>query len=267
MQSYKFLCYFCTMKVSNSIIKLVSSLDKAKARREAGLFVAEGTKCVGDLIGSFDLTYLIVTEDWLAANKEMIRRIDTEKILSASPRDMERMSHLSSSSGVIGVFNLPVSECPSPSIANEELILMLDDIRDPGNLGTIIRAADWFGIRHVVCSTTSVDVFNTKVVMATMGALARVRVSYCDLNQWLKEISAPIYGTFLDGEIIYSASLKQHGVIVMGNEGRGVSKEIAEKCTHRLFIPPYPRGAETSESLNVGMATSIVLNEFRRGNG
>lgn len=255
------------MKASNSIIKLVSSLDKAKARREARLFVAEGTKCVGDLIGPFHLTYLIATDDWLAANNAMAQDIDRDIILTASPRDMDRMSHLSTSSGVIGVFNLPESKCPSPSIANDELILMLDDIRDPGNLGTIIRAADWFGIRHVICSTTSVDAFNTKVVMATMGALARVRVSYCDLAQWLKEFAGPVYGTFLDGETIYSASLQQHGVIVMGNEGRGVSREIADLCTYRLFIPPYPHDAATSESLNVGMATSIALNEFRRRNG
>lgn len=255
------------MKASNSIIKLVSSLDKAKARRESGLFVAEGNKCVGDLLNSFSVHYLIASEEWLSANGEKVKELEPDKILTASPRDMDRMSHLSTSSGIIAVFGLPESNIPDVSLGETNLILLLDDIRDPGNLGTIIRAADWFGVRQILCSVTSVDAFNPKVVMATMGALARVKVCYCDLNDWLNKYSGPIYGTFLDGETIYTAKLEQHGIIVMGNEGKGISEIIASKCTNRLFIPPYPVGAITSESLNVGMATSIVLNEFRRRNG
>lgn len=240
MQSYKILCYFCDMKVSNSIIKLVSSLDKAKTRRETNLFVAEGTKCVCDLMRTFNVRYLIATELWMKQNEAVLTYVDSGLVLSASPKDMERMSHLSTASGVIAVFDMPKIAIPDPTKEHDRLILMLDDVRDPGNLGTIIRAADWFGIRNVVCSNNSVDVYNTKVVMATMGALARVEVSYCDIDSWLAQYNGSVYGTFLEGEDIYRADLKQSGVIVMGNEGKGVRDSVSKKCTHKLFIPPYP---------------------------
>lgn len=255
------------MKASNGIIKIISSLDKVKNRRDTGLFVAEGTKCVLDLMCGFEPRYIVATEQWLGQKGHALSGLNPEVVLTASPKDMGRMSNLSTPSGVIGVFVLPQRDAVSPDVADSELVLILDDVRDPGNLGTIIRAADWFGIRHIVCSKESVDAFNPKVVMATMGALARVEVDYVELDGWLSRFNGPCYGTFLDGQTIYDAKLEQHGVIVVGNEGSGVSPTVASKCTHRLFIPPYPSDAVTSESLNVGMATSIVLNEFRRRNG
>lgn len=255
------------MKASNGIIKIVSSLDKVKNRNAAGLFMAEGTKCVLDLLPGFNPRYIIVTEQWLAQNGSLLSGVEKDMVLTASPKDMSRMSNFSTPSGIIGVFEQPQEVGVGREVADRELVLMLDDVRDPGNLGTIIRAADWFGIRHIICSKESVDAFNPKVVMATMGALARVSVSYVDIIEWLSGYSGPCYGTFLDGETIYDVTLCQHGVIVVGNEGRGVSQPVADRCTHRLFIPPYPIDAVTSESLNVGMATSIVLNEFRRRNG
>jgi TrmH family RNA methyltransferase len=152
-------------------------------------------------------------------------------------------------------------------LKDKQLILALDSVQDPGNMGTIIRIADWFGIKNIVCSTTTVDVYNSKTVQSTMGALARVAVHYVDLVEFLKQCrncDYPIYGTFLDGESIYTKKLSSHGVIVMGNEGKGVSKEVASEIGEKLLIPSYPVDVVTSESLNVAVATAIVCSEFRR---
>ena len=145
--------------------------------------------------------------------------------------------------------------------------MALDDVQDPGNLGTIIRIADWFGIEHIFCSSGTADVYNPKTIQATMGAIARVKLHYCNLPDFLKSASqknTPIFGTFLDGENIYTQELPANGIIIMGNEGNGISKQIAEMVTHRILIPNYPQGCETSESLNVAVATAIVCAEFRR---
>jgi TrmH family RNA methyltransferase len=160
---------------------------------------------------------------------------------------------------------LPQWQIPSP--ASDGLILALDTIQDPGNLGTIVRVADWFGIEDIVCTNETADIFAPKAVQATMGAIARVRVHYTDLTHWLSQARSqgkPVYGTFLDGENIYGKALSDNGIIVMGNEGNGISASIAEEVTERLFIPPYPSDRETSESLNVAMATGIICAEFRR---
>ena len=149
-------------------------------------------------------------------------------------------------------------------MAAKELTLALDGVQDPGNLGTIVRLADWFGIRHIFCSFDSADIYNPKSTQATMGALARVDVHYVDLPLALRSVEAPVYGTFLDGQDIYTQDLSAHGVIVMGNEGRGISKAVAELVSHRLFVPPYPAQRPTVESLNVAIATAIVCAEFRR---
>ena len=152
-------------------------------------------------------------------------------------------------------------------VKKQDLVLALDSIQDPVNLGTIIRIADWFGIRHILCSKTTVDVYNSKTVQSTMGALARVEVHYVDLPYVLglcKDNNFPIYGTFLDGNSIYNAKLLNCGVIVMGNEGNGISKEVANFVSHKLLIPSYPANEATSESLNVAVATAIVCSEFRR---
>ena len=147
---------------------------------------------------------------------------------------------------------------------SQQLVLALDTVQDPGNLGTIVRIADWYGIEHILCSPLCADLYNPKVVQATMGALARVEVHYVELEETFRHISGPVYGTFLDGENIYGQELSSAGIIVMGNEGNGISPEIRKCVTHRLFLPSYPEGRTTSESLNVAVATAVVCAEFRR---
>lgn len=246
--------------------KLLSNLDDARGRRAASAWKAEGTKCVGDLLGSFDCLLLVATTEWLAANPGATSQ--TQRIVTVAPKEMARMSRLQSSPPVIGVFAMPESSLPP--ISDTNLIIALDTVQDPGNLGTIIRTADWMGVRDIIATRTCADCFGPKVVMATMGALARVRVHYIDdLAADLaarRQAGRRILGTFLDGESLYDIKLPLHGqgcVLLMGNEGRGVSEAVAREVTDRLLIPPYPAGAITSESLNVATATAIVLAHLR----
>ena len=151
-------------------------------------------------------------------------------------------------------------------VVQQQLCLALDDVQNPGNLGTIVRLADWFGIEHIFCSRGCADIYNPKTVQATMGGLARVQVHYMDLPQMLSLLpeDVPVYGTFLDGDNLYKKSLDNRGLIVMGNEGKGISSSVEAFVTERLYIPNYPAGRATSESLNVAIATAIVCAEFRR---
>ena len=179
---------------------------------------------------------------------------------------MERLSLLKTPSDSLALVEIPRCDL-KPERLRGRLTLALDDVQNPGNLGTIIRLADWFGITDIVCSEASADCFNPKVVQATMGAILRVRVHYCDLEAYLaaeRAAGTPIYGTFLEGENIYGTTLTEEGVVVMGNEGRGISQAAARAVTHKLFIPPYPAERHATESLNVAMATGIVCGEFRR---
>ena len=201
--------------------------------------MAEGPKIVGDLQAAGFHSRMIIEGD-----------------------DVEKVSFLQHPQGVLGVFEMP--EQYDEPLKDGELCLALDGVQDPGNVGTIIRLADWFGIRHVFCSLDCADIFNPKATQATMGALARVEVHYIDLASELSKASAPVYGTFLDGENIYQQTLSPHGIIVMGNEGKGISHEIERLVTHKLYIPPYPAESQTVESLNVAIATAITCAEFRR---
>jgi len=231
-------------KISKAQVKLVRSLQQKKFRDELGLFVAEGDKCVEELCKRFELVQLYREGE------------------NASRTEIEQMSGLRTPQGTIGVFkkhticDLKFDIC--------DLTLALDGIQDPGNLGTIIRTADWFGVRDIVCSLDTADCYNPKVVQATMGALARVRVHYVDLPKWLSEQQCPIFGTLLDGKDMYETELPKEGIIVMGNEGNGISSAVRSIITHPIRIPSYPKNAETSESLNVAIATAVVLAEFRR---
>ena len=229
--------------ITKAQVKMVRSLQQKKFRDELGLFVAEGEKCVEELRKGFELVHLF-------REGENARRTE-----------IEQMSGLRTPQGVIGVFKKrSVFRIPC-----SDLIIALDGIQDPGNLGTIIRTCDWFGIHDIVCSQDTADCYNPKVVQATMGALARVRVYYTDLPKWLAEQQCPIIGTLLEGNNIYEKPLPKEGIIVMGNEGNGISQEVRKIITHPIRIPSYPKDAETSESLNVSIATAIVLAEFRRG--
>jgi TrmH family RNA methyltransferase len=250
--------------LSKNDIKNIKSLEHKKFRTEKGLFIAEGHKTVLELTGKFSCTLLAATQDWLDCH----RNIPSERIESVTTDELKRASLLQSPQDVLAVFRIPKSEIKMSDTAQNNLVLALDDVQDPGNLGTIIRLADWFGIKDVFCSKGTADIYNPKAVQATMGALARVRVHYTDLKQSIKELpeSVPVYGTFLDGEIIYDTKLSANGVIIMGNEGNGITPEIKQSVTHKLYIPNWPKGAPTSESLNVAIATAIVCSEFRRRN-
>ncbi len=255
------------MSVSKAQIKQVRSLQQKKFRDELGLFVAEGDKCVEELQKGFELVALYREGE------------------NATRVEIEQMSGLQTPQGTIAVFRkliLPLA----PSLkegAGGEVILALDGVQNPGNLGTIIRTCDWFGVHDIVCSRDTADCFNPKVVQATMGALTRVRVHYTDVADWLKAVSSQhsdvrIYGTLLGGKDMYeelsairnqlsaedSKQKAESSIIIMGNEGNGISEEVRRLVTHPIRIPSYPKGAETSESLNVAIATAIVLAEFRR---
>jgi TrmH family RNA methyltransferase len=226
-------------------IALIKSLGDKKARTATGLFVAEGAKLVDELLRS---------------------ELEVQAVYELSPGEMERISRLKTPSSVVALVRIPTRTF-DPQTAAENLVLALDEVQDPGNLGTIIRLADWFGIRDLVCSPATADAFNPKVVQATMGAIARVRIHCTPLPEWLDGLAGrgiPVYGTFLDGEPVYDAPLGAAGVLVMGNEGGGISAAVAQRVTRRLFIPPWPRGAPGGESLNVAVATAIVCSEFRR---
>lgn len=247
--------------ISQSKRKLVASLRQVKKRRDEGLFVVEGSKSVLDMIGKFECRMIAAVSSWIDGNKDRTGEVE---ILRSSRADMERMSSLSTPSDVIGVFAIPESEL-NPQELRNNLVLALDGVQDPGNFGTIIRACDWFGVRTILCSRDTVDLYNAKVVQSTMGALGRVAVHYVDLPEIITSLEGlPVYGTFLDGDNIYSSELSSSGIIVMGNEGKGISAGVAGIISRRLYIPSYPAASDHVESLNVSMATAVTLAEFRR---
>ena len=240
---------------------MVASLGNARSRREEKCFIAEGTKCVCDTWNAFKCRYLFATSAWVETHA---KELSGAQPIVVKRADMERMSQLSTPSQVLAVYELPEAKFDEASLSSN-LVIALDRVQDPGNLGTIMRIADWFGITDIVCSPDTVDVYNPKVVQATMGAISRVKVHYLDLVDLIKRnTDIPVYGTFLDGRNIYETLLTPHGIVVMGNEGQGISDEIGALIKRRLFIPSYPQERPTSESLNVGMATAITIAEFRR---
>ena len=248
--------------LSKALLKLVKSLEMKKFRKEYGLFVAEGGKTVCDLINlNIGVEHIIATREWIESHKD----IKSNKIIEVSEEELKRASFLRTPQGVLAVFKQPQYEIDT-TVPERELCLALDNVQDPGNLGTIIRIADWFGIENIYCSQGSADAYNPKTIQATMGAIGRVKIHYIDLEGFLSSIKskANIYGTFLDGENIYGKNLENRGVIVMGNEGNGISDECGKLVGERLFIPNYPAGRNTSESLNVSVATAIICSEFRR---
>lgn len=251
--------------ISSALRKTVASLAKAKYRRELGLFVAEGEKCVGDTLAAFDCAMLIASPAWLEAHPKLPTR--PERLLKATRADLERMSQMNNAPDVIAVYHIPHYRFDADNL-KDKLVVALDCVQDPGNLGTIVRIADWMGVTDIIASEGTADVYNPKVIQATMGSIARVRVHY--INNMPATLSAlakedmPVYGTFLDGDDIYSTPLSESGVIVMGNEGHGVSAETAACIDRRLFIPSFPPERPTAESLNVAVATAITLAEFRR---
>lgn len=252
------------MNISKSKASQYASLNSKKMRLRHGLFLVEGEKCVRDTIGAFPLESLIATPGWLERNSEIAS--DTSgKVLTADQSVINRISSLSSPSEVIAVFHLPNDECEDAIIPKEGLTLLLDGIQDPGNLGTIIRTADWFGFDTIFASKDTVDLYNPKTIQSTMGSLRRVKVIYADLPSLLSQSDVKnIYGTLLDGKDMFTTPLEKDGVIIMGNEGKGLSDEIRRLVNCPLLIPPYRRDNHC-ESLNVAVATAITLSRFRFG--
>ncbi len=239
--------------VSKNQIKLITSLQQKKFRKEHQLFFAEGKKVIQELIHSdFFLENLFSTT---AAFPE----VNPKKITPISESDLKKISALTTPNDCLAVFRMPEPK----KIKETGLIVALDDIRDPGNLGTIIRLCDWFGISELVCSEETVDIYNPKVVQATMGSIARVNVTYVNLEKFISETSLPVFGTFMDGENIYKSDLPKEGIVVMGNEANGISSPIEKAVNHRIAIPRFGNLQQT-ESLNVATATAIILSEFKR---
>ncbi|MBE6327534.1 MAG: RNA methyltransferase [Bacteroidales bacterium] len=249
--------------ISKNQIKFVYSFGKKKTRDEHQLFLAEGVKILRDILPYFEAEFVCATEEAY----DEIQALTKSHVEKASHAEIEKMTQLQSPPKALALLKMPQRRLDFASIS-KSLILALDGVQDPGNVGTILRIADWFGINTVLCSHQTADVYNPKTIQATMGAIARVSVNYVDLPSALltlkDQYKMPIYGTFLDGKNMYETELTSNGVIVMGNEGNGVTPEIDNLSDHRLYIPNYPVGVPTSESLNVSVATAIVCAEFRR---
>ena len=238
--------------LSKNKIKYIHSLELKKIRKEERVFLAEGPKLVGDLLGHFPCRFLAATPSWFQEHPG----IDANELVEVSQEDLSRASLLKTPQPQYTL---------DPEAVRSSLCLALDDVQDPGNLGTIIRLADWFGIEHIICSQNTVDVYNPKTIQATMGGIARVKVHYTSLPDFIRSLGdTPVFGTFLDGKNMYEQPLSANGLIVMGNEGNGIGKEVATLINRKLYIPNYPAGQETSESLNVAIATAVICAEFRR---
>ena len=239
--------------VSKNQIKRITSLLQKKYRKQEQLFFVEGVKGVQELLDSnFELVELFTT------NSELFS-VDKSKVYAITESELQKISALTTPNTCLALFKIPAAV----SFEEKELIVALDDVRDPGNLGTIIRLCDWFGIKTLFCSEESVDVYNPKVVQATMGSISRVNVIYGNLEKFLSETKLPVFGTFMDGKNIYKETLPNEGIIVMGNEANGISKAIENLVSERIAIPRFG-DLQATESLNVATATAIILSEFKR---
>lgn len=249
------------MELSKSRIKIYSSLAQSKFRKRHSLFIAEGDKCVRDVCGNFEIEAIIATPEWIGSNPNICQR--SENIYESTSAGIKMISGLSTPSSVIAVCRIPPEDTHSTTLLHDRLYLMLDGVQDPGNLGTIIRTAHWFGITEIFISPSSADIYNPKTVQSTMGSLGKVSVTRADLADIIKKNPGlPVYGLMLEGENIYNSELTPGGIIVMGNEGQGLSKEIRALIDKPLLIPPYAADNH-SESLNVATATGVTLALFR----
>ena len=251
--------------ISKNQIKGIRQLEQKKHRQAAGLFVAEGPKVVGDLLAKHKASTVVATRKWL----DLHPAPPAETLLEVDEDELRRVSFLQHPQQVLATFPLPSSTMettPSTPPATGKLSLALDGVQDPGNVGTIIRIADWFGVDTIYCSRDTADAYSPKVVQATMGSIARVRMIYTDLCTLIDHLpqGTPVYGTLLDGDDLYTTPLLPHGLLIMGNEGNGISDEVASRLTHRLLIPAYPDSHDTVDSLNVAIATAVCCAEMRR---
>ena len=240
--------------ISNKQAKLITSLKLKKYREKHGFFVAEGPKVISELIDEgVSLTWMYTVDPSLAS-------ADNHFVINEAA--LKKISFLKTPNTSLAVFEIP----ESPSLPDSGLIVALDALRDPGNLGTIIRLCDWFGVKHLVCSSDTVDCYNPKVVQASMGSLGRVNIHYLPLLDFLSETDLPVYGGFMDGVEVYDAQLPKNGILVVGNEANGISETVETTISHRITIPRFGP-LQRTESLNVATAMAILLNEFRRPTG
>lgn len=237
--------------LSKNQIKYIKRLGQKKFRLQERSFVVEGVKTINELLQSHLKLHQLYTTESLNSDAK------TENLITES--DLKRISFLKTPNKALAVFKIPEFK----PVFNNTLIVALDNVRDPGNLGTIIRLCDWFGVKDLVCSKQTVDCYNPKVLQATMGSISRVNISYLDLDMFLNDIEAPVFGAYMDGDIVYNTALPKQGVLVMGNEANGVSKIIEQHITKRISIPRFGV-IQATESLNVATATAILLSEFRR---
>ncbi|WBL21541.1 TrmH family RNA methyltransferase [Zunongwangia sp. HRR-M8] len=238
--------------VSKSQIKLITSLGQKKYRQKNGLFVAEGIKVIREFLNSdFQLQNLFASE--------AVFDIPEEQFVLAEERELKKISFLKTPQTALALFKIPQQNLE----VLDDLTIALDGVRDPGNLGTIIRLCDWFGVKNLVCSKDTVDCYNPKVIQSTMGSITRVNVIYKNLTEFLQDQDLVTYGTFMEGENVYQKQLQQKSILVMGNEANGITSEIAELISEKISIPQFGQSQDT-ESLNVATATAIFLSEFRR---
>lgn len=237
--------------LSKSQIKVITRLKQKKYRVQDGFFVAEGLKVIKELLESdLELHQLFTTFSFES-------RLNSEQLITEA--ELKKISFLTTPNKALALFKIPEAK----TIASNKFIVALDNVRDPGNLGTIIRLCDWFGVEELVCNFETVDCYNPKVIQATMGSITRVNVSYVNLENYLNEIKVPVFGAFMDGDNVYKTNLPTTGILVLGNEANGISSEIEALITNRIAIPRF--GAlQATESLNVATATAILLSEFKR---
>jgi TrmH family RNA methyltransferase len=242
------------MSISKNQIKLITSLSQKKYRQKHKLFIAEGVKVVGEfLASSFELETLFCPDGFES-------KVSDQKIVRISENDLKKISSLKTPNKMLGLFRIPTQKPQK----NSNLIMALDAVNDPGNLGTIIRLCDWFGVDQIICSNDTVDSFNQKVVQASMGSLTRVSIHYLDLANYLTNTNLPAFIADMNGVNVYNTQLPKEGILVMGNEANGVCEEIKQLVTNKIAIPRFGAIQET-ESLNVATASAILLSEFRRG--
>lgn len=238
--------------LSKSQIKLINSLSQKKYRQKNGLFMAEGIKVIKELLNSnFELERLFSQADIFFTEKDKMQLVEEN--------ELKKITKLSTSQTALALFKIPQHTAE----VKEDFIVALDGVRDPGNLGTIIRLCDWFGVKQLLCSNDTADCYNPKVIQATMGSIARVEVIYTNLAEELPMLKLPIFGTFMNGENVYESSLPSKGILVLGNEANGITTGIEQIITNKLSIPQFGN-AKNTESLNVATATAIFLSEFKR---
>lgn len=233
--------------------KLIRQLAQKKYRQQLGLFVAEGEK----------LVYELLQAGWKAQSVFTTVPFDPWEYTMVNPEQLNRATHLATASTVLGVFHLPEYPFDEPDL--EAFSLVLDGIADPGNLGTIIRLCDWYGIRNIYCSSNTVDCFNPKVVQSTMGSIARVKCHYTDLEALVGRVRLPVFAAVLSGESHYKVPFPHAGLLVLGSESHGIRPELLQKNTNKITIKPRAQGEAHAESLNVATASAILLSEIFRG--